>query len=438
MDSLQLFSIRSIKNIGIFFICSTFSKGFSLLLTPFLLYHLSPSQIGLLSLFNSFIALFSILLSGGLRSVLWLNFFHLNLYQQRQQICSIVNVYISYALPLTIVSIFLWSAIIFVIKDYASVNLLDIYIAGLESCYICFTLFFFELLIQLETYQQRPQTILFLYFLNCLGSLLGIFIMLTAKPAISIALSGQLFGISITIAAGYYCDLWGYFDQLKFCSWSCIKASLRQSFIFIPSVIAGWILGSSSRWILAYYISLDEAALYSIVELCSTAFYACILQPIGNGYLPVLLSNFSNSYSSIAASDNKNHKIMILCMITVGILGLLLYTVAQAYLVYLLPEFYRKALPYCLISFVGNIALLGTYFTTALPHFYKKSYFLVSSIVATSFVSVYLNLLLVPRYRLLGSCIALLIAHTLYFVATVAYNRHLHGSFIFEQIQPQS
>jgi O-antigen/teichoic acid export membrane protein len=434
MGIAQLINARSIKNFGIYLSCSLVFRSVALLITPLMLHRLSPSQIGLLSLANSFITIFSVVLGGGLRQVLWLDFFHGTAQEQQNQIHTIISIYLLYAVPITLGSIFLWCGGGYRIISGESVDLVDVLVAGVEIFLVSFLLFFSDLITQITTYQQNTNHFILLQLANIGGISAGAIVTLMWVPTVSSALSGQLLGCCCMIGLGYcYWNQDHYQENFKIPSLPIIKSFFRRSIFFVPCVVSGWVLASSNRWLLARYVSVEEVAVYSIVELSSTLFYACILQPLSNAYLPLLLQQFSRQTSDIIQLDKNNLQSMTWAMSALSIAGVIAYFVCKPIAYYVLPHYYHRAIPYTLLALAGNIALLGTYFTTALPQFYKKTRFIVGSLAATAILATVSSFLLIPRQGLAGATLSLALAYIFYYCITLWYNQNLHKGVIISQ-----
>jgi O-antigen/teichoic acid export membrane protein len=190
--------------------------------------------------------------------------------------------------------------------------------------------------------------------------------------------------------------------------------------------LSGWILASSNRWMLAHYTSLADVGVYSLTEMLTSIFQVCILYPISGAYLPALMQAFAQYSNNIRNIDVYNKKIMATSMLCLSICACLGFVVGKSLLYHFLPKAYYRAIPYLLITALGNIFLMGTYFSSCSIQFYKRTTFLAGSLTCSALLTLTLSALLIPRYGLGGSVISLTSSYAGYFFMTLAYNQWLH------------
>lgn len=403
---------------------SVVQRALSFITYPFLMRYLVPAQMGLVALSNSFIAVISVIIGCGLRQLYMIEYVHLSEDDRRMMLADIIGIFGLLAAP-AIVGLLLWYGAFnaFFFRGAAEFALYCLMVVQ------CIQLFFIELLYQILTYRLKSLLLTSIQLTVGLVTPFLLFSFVVHKPQAIMVLTISV-SVSFCVAAYSIWFLW-HESVFKVASWERIANSwrkyLRRGSVFIPTVLSGWLLASSSRWFLARYCSLDDVGIYSIAEMAGTAFQVLILQPLAASYLPQTLMRFAEHKDAPGKIERVNIQFMLIAMTFLGIFMTIAYGLGAPILARKLPVAYRQALPYALIIAYAYLFLLGTYFTTIYIQFCKRTDLLAYTIAITACVITASSMYLIPRYKMAGAAYSLAGAYALYFVLTLACNYLLHA-----------
>jgi O-antigen/teichoic acid export membrane protein len=384
---------------------------------------LSTHDYGLLALTNNFISITTIFTGLGLRQVISLEFFHCKSSQkQKKLIHEIIMIYLTISIPLFLIMAFNTT----LINHYIFFDALTTHMI-LISITICFTYFFVELFYQILQYKQQAKKLTVIQcFIAFLTISFTLFFLCTLKFGLASILGAQCIGMLITCIIGLYVY------QIKNCLQSTFLETakktpcyLKQGLPFIPTVLFGWILASSDRWVLAYYTSLHHVGIYSIADTFGQLYQVFILNPMAGSYLPYLLTTFARNKQDIVVIERWNQKNMIITMICAALLITLGYISCKSLLYFIFPEKYHESITYIWLILIGYVFLMGTYFASSFIQFHRKTYFLAFSLCLPALLNIALNMILIPYFAIYGCLLATLISYIFYFMITVIYNRYL-------------
>lgn len=411
-----------IKHFFIYSFGSFFLRSISMILVPLNMRKLAPSDYGTLSLITAFITIATAIIGLGLRQVLSIEFFHQDQAGKKQLITEMLIIYTVIAIPA--VSI-IWYAHALIIK-YIFFDIITA--AQLAPALIMVFLFFYaELLYQLMQYERKA---IHLTTLQIILALISATITLVSLWVFNVGLVGIIWAqtVSTTLAALVFF----LFHAKHYFLRSPIKASLSKTYYyilyglpFIPGIICSWMLASADRWVLASYRSMHDVGIYAIADLFAQLFYTLILIPWSGSYLPYIMQRYKEHKDNLCPIEQENKQIMVISMASATIAILIGFFVGKSLLSYLLPPTYYAAMPYILVLLLGQIFLLGSYFSSTLIQFHKKSYFLAFALAIPAIINLLLNLLLTPYFGITGCTIATLISYAIYFMMTYLYSKRL-------------
>ena len=236
-----------------------------------------------------------------------------------------------------------------------------------------------------------------------------IFVVLLREGALG-SLKGQL------IATAVFCFV-GLAIMKKDIGLNFNPTKLRESLAFglpmIPHELAGWTLSLIDRIFLAGYTSLATVGLYSlgyqfgsILDFITTA--------INFAWVPFFFSTVKEKgikeSGPIFAQLTTYYMIFLMFMA----LGIAFFSENLIFLM-ATPEFYGAArvVPYIVLAFVFN----GMYYMTVNQLFlHKKTYFVSFATFTAALLNIGLNILLIPRYEMIGAAIATIISFAYSFV----------------------
>lgn len=414
---------RLIKNLLLQVSGSLCVKGMSLILLPLSTRFLMPADFGLFSLFNSFITIVSVLIALGLRQVFWLEFCRKTTQERHHMLNDIITLYCLIAVPL--LGLFFFNAGTlnrYVFMGYGTRGMIA------ASLLCCFLIFFVELLYQVLIYQQRVSKSLLLQGLSmattiaCAVLLLyagfGVLGMLLAQFAGSLVVC--LYGLHAYYATRLHNTL--SLERVRVTG----KQYLKEGLPFVPSLLSMWVIGSSTRWIIAYY-SLAAVGIYSVVDMVSTVFMLLFLRPLQQVYAPTLFQEFVQAGPCLVLVDRHNIQLMWFTMAMLSILTGIGYWLLSPYALWLLPAAYAPAVPLSLLMAAAQIILVGASFAVCYIQFRKRMAYVSGVLMLAAAVNALLSWLLVPSLHVTGALIAFLCSVLVYFILVLFYNRKLHA-----------
>ena len=419
----SFFQSPIVKNFFIYSFGHVILRSISIIIMPFALALLSPSQYGLLSLAISFANIFIVFLSFGLRQVFAIEYFHHDAQGQKKILNEIITLFIFFALPVLLMLSFNMqkiNSIIFI--GQASSQLIA------ATLIFCFFYFFSELFYQVLQYQCKA------FELTVLQSSVAVLTILTNIAFLFLlgwGIEGMMVGYIIGLLI-VFCIGAKQYIQHKYYESLDIKKNLslffhylKAGFPFIPNILFSWLLSYGNRWILAHYASLHDVGIFALADTFSSLYQMLIIYPLSCSYLPILFKRYAENKNNLSATECWNKKNMYMCMIVMASIITIGYTVCKPLALKILPLKYHPALNYGWFILMGNIFLMGATFASSLIQFYKKTYFLALAICVPALLNVALNMLLIPRWAIYGSVWATMASYICYFALILAYNYRL-------------
>jgi O-antigen/teichoic acid export membrane protein len=412
-----------IKNFFIYSGGAFFSRSITILLAPINIQILTPGDYGKLSLLNSFISIACAIAGLGLRQVLSIEYFHGDETQRKRIINDIIIIYACIAGPVLATAAYYHQHI----STYVFLHQIPLYLI-LLSIALIFIYFFVELLYQVMQYEQRAAQLTWLQVgvslitIACTITLLW-FMRFGFASIIIAQLSGMSFAFMIGLKS-YITHSYQKHATIKH-SIQKTKTYLMHGLPFIPSVLFGWILASSDRWVLATHTTMHHVGIYTIADTFSTLFQFLILVPWSGSYLPYIMNKFAKNKDNLISVERWNQRIMIMSMIGIGATICTGYAIGKPIMRFVLPPSYYEAMNYILLLLLGQVFLLGSYFASSFIQFHKKTYFLAFALCVPATLNVLFNRILVPHLAIYGCVFATVGSYALYFLLTLFYNWHL-------------
>ena len=387
-------------------------RGITAITSLLTLYIFTPSEFGLLSIIQQFMLIFPIFLNLGLRQAFWMEYFHKDSIQRRNLINRIILIYLTISIPFIIICFFyehILNEIIFFGKaTYVMITAALIY---------SFIQFFSELYLQVLRNQTRA---ILLTLLQISAALIAIIMNLILVFWLKFGIVGVIIAntCSITFIACY-----GFYHYLK-CNTHCyisrhkLTKHARYLFIlgfpFIPNILFSWILSSGDRWILAYLTDMEHVGIYALADMAGQLFNMCILYPMNASYIPYMLNKYAKE-KNIHSIEKQNIKNMWVTMLIMGILVTLGTLFAFMVAPYVLPPKYLQSLNYIWIILMGYVFFMGTYFSSCILVFKKKTWNILGMNAIAAGTNIILNLLFIPSFGIYGCTIATLFSYILFF-----------------------
>lgn len=418
-----------IKNFFIYLLGAVCLGGFHILMAPINMRLLDPAQYGLLSLITSSITIGATLLGLGLRQFFSIEYFHHNEHGQKRLINQLIIIYAAFSIPVIMFIIFLRPYLMHILcAHYISPAIFYLTLGA------TFLSFFAELFYQVLKYRQQAWELIRTQIIIAIAALgTTIILLVWAKMGVISNVIGQCISMGGAACIGLY--TW---HQEKFHTSFTLNTNtkiafefLKKSIPFVPSILFGWIIASSDRFILAKYATLHDVGIYAIADMAGQMFRLLILQSWAASYLPSIMTQYHHHKDSLLAIEQKNLKTMWFSMAGLLLFFVAGYYISKPFLLIILPPHYHEALHYILLIITSHIFLLGSYFAASFIQYHKKTYFLAAAFCIPAIINLVLNLLLVHGYTIYGCTFATLISYAIYFVIIWAYNKKLRTSHIY-------
>ncbi len=417
----MLYQAKVIKDFFVYAFGSLILRAFSLFILPFIMRIFTPADYGALSLATAFITIGSTIIGLGLRQFLSIEYFHHD-HEGRQKIVNeIIIAYTMIAAPVFLVCWLLKKSII----NHVFFNALSP-LTLLPALLSLFFFFYVELLYQLLQYKRLAKLLTALQISIALITACNTFYFVWfLKMKIAGVLWAQCTGHLCAMIISIYLYVHsGYLEQLNFHSaFHKSLDHLKQGLPFVPGVLSSWILASSDRWMLGYYRSISDVGIYAVADLFAQLFNFVILVPWAGSYLPYILQRYKKHEPDITPVDRENKKIMWISMISLCIL-LMTIPILKPILRFILPPNYHESISYIWILLLGQIFLLGSYFSSTLIQYRKQSLFMALSLLVPATTNIVLNCILVQPFGIIGCAWATCISYAIYFCILAHYNHH--------------
>ncbi|KAA5827419.1 oligosaccharide flippase family protein [Algibacter amylolyticus] len=355
------------------------SKGIVFLLLGFYTNIFDKNDFGKLSLFWISVPLLSIFLDLSQRSYVK----HVSIHSKNEalKLIDIVKYFSTMLLAILLLS--------FVIKGYFGVYIIDekgdyyLLLCAFLYSIIELHLFFYQL-----QGEVRKYNIIFV-LKNTLPYILSAIIILLYSNSIYAFMNVQLIlyiGLVIWLSRGF-----SSFKKLKHEGLTILKASLKFSLPFIPSLFSALALGVSDRYIIKYFYSDVELAEYTVAYTVSSIFMAFYLAT-NKMFQKTVLENLKLKKFDLNFKLTKKYIFVILILgIFISLIKkyMVLIMSNESYLVILdiIPTIILGMFFYFLYSIVANI-----------PFFFKDTKIMVIPAIFAAILNLVLNFILVPKY----------------------------------------
>ena len=375
-----------------------------------------PADYGILSLVTSIMAMFVIFLNLGMDNSVSRYFFEAKDDKERTVIISTGFWFVViWSVILVIVLFFLsrqFSSLSFKSPSYAALFRLAWPAAALGTTIIYFkniVRFYFKpwkfgIIAIAEGILVLAFTVLFVF--NFAGGLFGYFLGIVLGSLLAV-----LIGINFIKK-----DL-----QLVF-SFPVIKKLLNYGLPFVPAGIAYWIFSLSDRFMLVRLSSLEQLGLYSVAA--KVTFAITLLGRIfGRAWSPHALKMYKQS----PAHKEIFGRMLIYLLFGFSYVAVSMTVFAPELLrIFTVKEYYAAAYAICPLA-LGLVAYGLTQITMLGINLVFKTQYISHCSWLAAIVNVALNLLLIPKYGMIGASIATMIS---YILLTVSYG------FISQRLYP--
>lgn len=391
---------KTIRHATIYSVGTSLRRLASFLLIPLYTRYFSPSEYGTLALILIVVAVLSIFLNLGMSSALFKFFFETD---DRRKRTTIVSTAFFFLVVSTIVFVLVSirfadsiSRLVFRSYDYR----LFLTIAFLTALVDALT----NIPLALLRAYQKPIQFAFFSLFRLLSSISFIlyFVLVKGEGVLGV-LKGGLFASIAT---------WMILSPvvLRHVRFSFSTRILRQLLSFglplVPSGLAIWILTLSDRYFLQYFSTLEQVGLYSLGYKLGTLISVLVVAPFTLAWGPLMFSVQKQSNAKAIYSTVLTYFLFI-----AAFLGL-------CFSLYARPLLQKIAMPEYLSSHIVvfpitcSYILYGVYMIfTVGATLSKKTKLLALATGFAACVNLGLNLLLVPRYGVMGAAFATILSY---------------------------
>jgi len=201
---------------------------------------------------------------------------------------------------------------------------------------------------------------------------------------------------------------------------SHMKSYLRWGIPLTPNTAILWIIHSSDRYMISYFISVAAAGIYGAAYAIGN-YASFALMPLG----AVLYPNISKTYDEGNLDGTKNYLkystkyLMMVAIPSAFALSMLAKPLLQ---ILTTPEFVSGSI---VVPFVAFGAVLFCFFQifVYIIHLVRKTKLTVRLLATSAGINILLNLILIPRMGVLGAAVATLIAYGVLGILTLMVTR---------------
>lgn len=188
------------------------------------------------------------------------------------------------------------------------------------------------------------------------------------------------------------------------------KEMRKYSILLIPTSFMWWIINSSDRIMITYFIGIGESGIYAVASKIPS-----MISVISN------IFNQAYSYSAIRENENEdkeeyNNKIFEFLFVSVTLLSLILICFIKPLMRLYVSESYYLAWLYTPPLILGtSIMVIATFFSVFYTVNKDSKGFFKSGIIG-AIVNILLNLMLIPTIGVLGASIATCTSYIFVFI----------------------
>jgi O-antigen/teichoic acid export membrane protein len=396
-------------------------KVVSFLLLPIYTRYLTPAEYGILAIVHVFSSIFQIIGNFGFRSSVVKVYFEVEKGSERNEVIS--TAFFS-LLGLAVSAAFaLWLA-----RERIAVLLLDNPVFSLFiGIAICSSLVIIVKTIPLSIFRAKEKAIqysIFAFLTLFLGILLNLLFVIVLRENVKGILKSALISQSIVLLL----VMIPFSKNLVFkYNTQYLKAMLTFGFPLIPSELAIWILTLLDRYFLRVYTSMEIVGVYSLGYKIGTVMSMLVIVPFSMAWSPLMLKwqkepNAHRIYANI---------FKYFC--SVGFFAALALSLFSKEIIRLMttPSFFDG---YKIVYFVAASCLFRGFYMifTAGCTFARKTFYFAIATGAAAILNTILNILLIPRFEMIGAAVATIISFFMMTALMYAFSeRYYHIPFDF-------
>ncbi|WP_445665614.1 flippase [Fodinibius sp. AD559] len=393
------------------------TKGVGFFLLPLYTAYLTPEDYGIISLATVAATIFTIISTGGLKGAVLKFYYNFDQADERKQFYGTLWLFYLVVPGLFLLVLELKGDEIFKIilpsvayHPYIRLALWTYYLKAI----------FTEMPLQIfkAKSEAKKHTLLkvgIFFFSTVLTVWFVVFWEQGAKGLLYAKFLGNLL---IAVVVGYYLYK---FIQITF-RWKYLKKALLYSLPMVPHFLSHWVLSSSDRLVLEYFVPLGEVGVYNVGYTIGSAMSMIALA--GNNAIIPLYGDLDLKDKS-GIRDVVKSATYYICVI-VGI-ALLVVLFAEDFIYLAIPESYHGAIsviPWVVLGYV----FMAFYFTqiNLLTITLGKTNVVGISTAIAAFANIGLNILLIPYLGMVGAAITTAFTYLLLFIGMKYFSKRAH------------
>ncbi|MFM8431334.1 MAG: lipopolysaccharide biosynthesis protein [Bacteroidota bacterium] len=404
----------------LYFIGGVFLKGLSFFLLPVYTRVFSPAEYGRLELLQSIGTIVDIVFTFGLAQFFYMEYNHCKNHSEKKDLLD------------RVLSLYLIFGSVFFFLFFAFVSHFGIFKEeGIGSSALGLLLvatffnFFQNMLITVFRLRLQVKEVTFFQAMVGAGNLILILVLIWSGfksittvlfANFCISILSFVFGISrylVTLKTRFRFSI----------SRPQIEKFLFPAMLFIPNLLAFWVINNINRWIILEYSSQAEVGIYGIANKFGGLLEPLLVMPFANAYTPRALSALKDGTFKPVTVLNK-----FLALAGFVVAGFLLRYISYFFVG---EEFQSGLILIPILAASSFFYLLCNITNVHLLHGRKTGLMLVSVLIGGISV-VATNFLLVPHYGGLGAAISALAGNAAWYFSIYFFSIRLHkksGSF---------
>ena len=383
-------------------------KGISFITLPLFTRLLSTEEYGVLSIYQSWIVLISILTT----LTIWGGVFNVVMVKQRDKQNEIVSSFQGLACSITF--IFLCLSIIF--NNYISAWL------GLSN--LLTILIFMEILVQIPynlwSSKQRflykyKKMVIITIVIGVLNPLIGYIAVISTEYKVEARIITSLI---LYVILGIILFIFNMNKSKKFYSYKLWKYAVIFNVPLIPHYLSTQILNQSDRLMINYMCGSSEAGIYSVAYNFAMILNL-VISGINSSFTPFIYKNLNEKkYDEI--KEYTNIVVLIVALLTIGFICFV-----PDIFFFLLPESYYPAIP-VIPSVIAGVFFMFLYplFGSIEFYFENNNFISIASIVGAS-LNIILNYIFIPIIGFIFAAYSTLICFVIFTLMHYYFTRRL-------------
>lgn len=410
---MNIFKNKLLKSLGTYTLLNLINSAIPFLLLPVLTKYLSPSDYGIVDMFNNFNFILLPILGLNLGSSIIRFYFIDNVDFQK-----IVNVVVTYILVFGIISFLIIGGIYIIDFNIFKGNIPQVIIV-----YTVIYVVFSQLVDVLLNIWRAEEKALYYGILRILKTLLDLSLSLYCLIILNLGWKGRVYPILIiTILLGVL-SLFIISRKFKFkvdLDLNSLKKILTFTLPLIFHSLGGYLIGFSDRFIILYYLDVKEVGIYSVAYQIGMIM-SFVNNSFNQAYAPYLFLKLKEKNLSSLSLLKKINKYYFLLMI---VLAITIYIFVPLIYKNLINEkFYvsSKIVLWVLLGYAFN----GMYkIVVNYLFYYRKTKSIAYITVFSALINIVFCVLLVPQLGILGASVSTTIAFaTMFLLVYVKYKK---------------